>query len=115
MAKTEGPLLSVAAHGSIAKIVSYQSRKHYYHVHKKATPKNPRSTAQIADRLLFAAAVARWKTLSQEDQNIYNALSSQYGNIPGFNVYIKLTKASGKYTVKFGGAKFGENAKFGGP
>jgi len=115
MAKTEGPLLSVRAHGSIGNILTFQGRKHFQHSHKKALPTNPRTPAQIADRLLFANAVAGWQALTTEQKQVYNNMSAQYGNIPGFNIYIKLNKGVVSYTTKFGQAKFGANAKFGGP
>lgn len=115
MAKTEGPLFSVKAHGSIGGVLTYQGRKHFQHSHKKALPKNPRTAAQIADRLLFANAVAGWQALTPAQKQVYNDKSKQYGNIPGFNIYIKLHKGVISYTTKFGQAKFGANKKFGGP
>jgi len=115
MAKTEGQLLSERAYGTIGNILTYQGRKGFRHTHRKSTPRNPKSAAQVADRLLFANAVAGWQALTTEQKQVYNAMSAQYGNIPGFNVYIKLNKGVITYRTKFGQSKFGENAKFGGP
>jgi len=115
MAKTEGQLLSLSASGTLGKVLTYQGRKGFRHTHRKSTPRNPKSAAQIADRLLFANAVAAWQELTTEQKQVYNDMSAQYGNIPGFNVYIKLNKGKIDYAVKFGQAKFGANAKFGGP
>ena len=115
MAKTEGQLFSLKAYGSIGNVLTYQGRKGFRHTHKKALPTNPKTSAQIADRLLFANAVAGWQALTTEQKAVYNAQSKQYGNIPGFNIYIKLNKSVVKYTTRFGQAKFGANAKFGGP
>lgn len=115
VAKTEGQLLSVRASGSIGKILTYQGRKGFRHTHKKATPYNPKTSAQIADRLLFANVVAGWQTLTDEQKQVYNALGPEYGNITGFNVYIKLNKDRAQYWTKFGEAKFGATKKYGGP
>ncbi len=115
MAKTEGQLFSLKASGSIGGILTYQGRKGFRHTHKKAVPTNPRTPAQIADRLLFANAVAGWQALNPAEKQVYNDMSAQYGNIPGFNIYIKLNKGVVSYTTKFGQAKYGTNAKFGGP
>ena len=115
MAKTKGQLFSLKAYGTLGNVLTYQGRKGFRHTHKKALPTNPKSPAQIADRLLFANTVAAWQGLTQEQKQVYNAMSVQYGNIPGFNVFIKLTKAKIQYWTKFGQAKFGANKKFGGP
>jgi len=115
VAKTEGQLFSLKAYGTIGNVLTYQGRKGFRHTHKKALPTNPRSPAQIADRLIFAGAVAAWQGLNAEQKQVYNDMSMQYGNIPGFNVYIKLYKLKRKYWTKYGQAKFGKNKKFGGP
>jgi len=115
MAKTEGQLFSLKAMGTIGNVLTYQGRKGFRHTHKKALPTNPRTPAQIADRLLFANAVAEWQELNAAQKKVYNDMSARYGNIPGFNIYIKLNKGVVTYTTKFGQAKFGANAKFGGP
>ena len=115
MAKTEGQLLSVRAYGTIGNILTYQGRKGFRHTHKKATPRNPKSAAQIADRLLFANVVSIWQDMTTEQKQVYNNMSAQYGNIPGFNVFIKLNKSKAQYWTKFGQAKFGATKKFGGP
>lgn len=114
MAKTEGQLFSVRAYGTIGKILTYQGRGGYRHTHKKAIPKDARTPAQLADRQAFATAVAGWHNLTDEQKAVYNALGPKYGNITGFNVYIKLNKTPAVVTSKYGGAKFGTNAKFGG-
>ena len=114
MAKTKGQLFSVRAFGTIGNILTYQGRTGFRHTHKKAVPTNPRSPAQIADRLLFATAVAGWQDLTTEQKQVYNDKSKQYGNIPGFNIYIKLNKGVVITYTKYGQAKFGANKKFGG-
>ncbi len=115
MAKTEGQLFSLKAMGTIGGVLTYQGRKGFRHTHKKALPTNPRTPAQIADRLIFANAVAGWQTLSPAEKESYNVLGPQHGNIPGFNVYIKLYKLRFRYRTKYGQAKFGKIKKFGGP
>ena len=115
MAKTKGALFSLQAQGTIAGILTYQGRKGFRHVHLKATPHDPKTTAQLADRAAFATVVAAWQALSDSEKKAYDVLGPKYGNRPGFNIYIKLNKAEVGYWTKFGQAKFGMNKKFGGP
>lgn len=115
MAKTKGQLLSLRAYGTLGNVLTYQGRKGFRHTHRKATPRNPRSAAQVADRVLWANAVAAWRKLTTAQKNYYEDLSEQYGNIPGFNVFMKLEKNYAGYWTRFGEAKFGATKKFGGP
>lgn len=115
MAKTEGQLLSLRAYGTLGDVLTYQGRKGFRHTHKKATPRNPRTTAQVADRVAFAGAVSTWQGLTDTEKQAYNDLGTKYNNIPGFNVFIKLNKGNTIYWTKFGESKFGATKKFGGP
>lgn len=114
MAKTEGQLFSLRAAGSIGGVLTYQGRKGFRHTHRKSTPRNPKTAAQVADRLLFAQVVAVWQDLTDEQKAVYNAMGPDHGNIPGFNIFISLYKSKVQHWTKFGQAKFGENKKFGG-
>jgi hypothetical protein len=59
--------------------------------------------------------VAGWQGLTEDEKDEYRALSKYYNNNPGYNIYITLYLNIAKYWAKFSWAKFGHNAKFGGP
>jgi hypothetical protein len=64
-------------------------------------PFNPRTPAQVAVRLIFAAVSARWRTLTQEQRNVWIAVAStkksRYrlgcGPLTGFNYFVKINVA----------------------
>lgn len=115
MAKTKGGLFSVHAHGTIGGLLTYQGRKQFEHVHRKPTPKDPKTSGQTTGRINFADVVAMWHRISDADKAIYNSLGYKYGNIPGFNVFIKLNIGNINYWAMFGEGLYGEHYKFGGP
>jgi hypothetical protein len=62
-------------------------------------PFNPRSPAQTGVRGVFATVSARWRTLTQEQRDLWIAVAStmktkprldQCGVLPGFNLFIKV-------------------------
>ena len=115
MAKIKGGLFSISARGSIADLITFQGRKHFEHVHKKPTPKNPQTTTQTANRTKFKETVATWHLLTSEEKQAYNIIGHKFGNIPGFNAFIKLSFGTTTYWTRYSEDKFGANKKFGGP
>lgn len=115
MAKTEGPLFSIKARGSIANILTYQGRRFFDHVHKKAKPRNPQSAIQEANRADFADAIDTWHLLTEAEKETYKELGKTKNNIPGFNAFISINKGKTEYWTKFGACLFGDICKFGGP
>jgi hypothetical protein len=62
-------------------------------------PFNPRSPGQVAVRGNFTAVSARWRTLSQQQRDVWIAVAStmkskprlsQRGVLPGFNLFVKV-------------------------
>jgi hypothetical protein len=62
-------------------------------------PVNPRTPAQVAVRLIFAAVSARWRTLTQQQRDIWIAVArtkksrlrlGQCGPLTGFNYFVQL-------------------------
>ena len=62
-------------------------------------PYNPRSPAQVAVRGNFRAVSARWRTLTQEQRDVWIAVAAtmktkprlfQCGELTGFNFFVKL-------------------------
>lgn len=115
MAKIKGGLFSSNPSGSIGNLITYQGRRFYSHVHKKATPKNRRTALQLADRVLFSSAVATWHLLSDSDKSLYNSKTALYNNITGFNIFISTSKGFTIYWIQFNKTQFGMSKKFGGP
>ena len=60
-------------------------------------PFNPRTPAQVAVRGTFGAVSARWRTLTEEQRNIWCAVARTKwsrprlgrGRFPGFNLFVK--------------------------
>ena len=115
MAKVKGPLLSQRAHGSIGDLITYQSRNIFQNCHRKATPTDRNSPAQISRREIFAAAILVWQSMTADEKEVYNAQGITYNNISGFNVFLKLKQDTAAYWAKFGTVLFGTTKKFGGP
>ncbi len=61
MAKVTGPLLSLGATGTIAKIQTYAKWRGVPYVRRHVVPANPKSTAQVLTRDIFTALGVRWK------------------------------------------------------
>lgn len=61
MAKVTGPMLSLGATGTIAKTQTYSKWRGVAYARQRVIPGNPKTTAQTANRLRFAAASAIWK------------------------------------------------------
>lgn len=61
MAKTQAPLLSFGAEGTIAKTAVYSKWRGVPYVRQRVIPANPRTTAQQNNRSLFASMRALWK------------------------------------------------------
>jgi len=115
MAKTEGALFSLKARGSLGNVITYQGRRFFQHVHRKAKPFNPNSPGQQRFRTFFAVFVAEWQGLSTAEKAAYDILGEKYDRIPGFNYYLRSRLLAATYWVKFGKYFFGEHYKFGGP
>ncbi len=61
MAKVTAPLLSFGASGTIAKVQTYASWRGVPYARRHVIPANPRSTAQVLTRDIFANLEMRWK------------------------------------------------------
>lgn len=63
MAKTNAPLLSLGATGTIGKTVTFGSWKGVGYARQRVTPANPRTTAQTATRNVFRSGGQSWRLL----------------------------------------------------
>lgn len=115
MAKTKGQLLSQRAYGSIGNALTYQGRRHFRHTHKKSTPRNPRTTAQVQSRTKFTNAVNLWHKLSEAQKEIYRKAGNADGNILGINELIRKDQDHAASCFQFGQTKKFGQLKFAGP
>ena len=77
----------------------WQRNRYCQYSYPAFIPFNPRSPAQVAVRGVFRAVSARWRTLTQDQRDIWIAVAStmktkprldQCGVMPGFNLFIKV-------------------------
>ena len=115
MAKIDGPLMSVGAHGSIGGVITFQGRKSFNYAHIKRVPPDPQTAVQRHRRAIFASLVAMWQGMNESERQAYEDLSPQYNNNPGYNVFLTIMLTKANYWAKFGWVTFGQDAKFGGP
>ena len=95
MAKATAPLISFEARGKVASQQIYQRSKSRNIAKSYAAPKNPKSTAQVADRLKMANAVESWRRYQQDpDVRQYwtNAANARKGNRTGYNDAVSALK-----------------------
>jgi len=64
MAKLTGPLLSLEARGTMAKILEYQTRHGRGFIRKHQQPTGAPSTRQIGQRAYYLEATQKWQTLT---------------------------------------------------
>jgi hypothetical protein len=77
----------------------WQRNRYCQYSYPAFVPFNPRSPAQTAVRGVFRAVSARWRTLTQEQRDVWIAVAStmktkprldQCGVMPGFNLFIRV-------------------------
>ena len=95
MAKTTAPLISFEARGKVASQQIFQRSKSRNIAKSYASPRNPQSAAQVADRLKLANAVESWRRYQQDpDVRQYwrYFADSRKGNRTGYNDAIAALK-----------------------
>ena len=73
MAKLIGPLMSMSAHGSIGRELTYSERKTVKQVRYQRKQKDIITDLRTAERNVFILGVAAWHTLTQDEQNMWEA------------------------------------------
>ncbi len=81
MAKPDKPLLSLGARGTIADSLTFQKRGRATIARRKPIPTDPESTAQLAQRKIYTAAIATWQALTPEAKEAWR------GVCPGLSPY----------------------------
>lgn len=92
MAKTIMPLMSASASGALAKTVVYMTWKGINDVRKYVIPANPRSTRQVAQRILFENAVDAFHAvaLTAVDLAAWDSYAGTLAKMmSGFNSFVR--------------------------
>lgn len=92
MAKIKFTAFMADARGKLAGTVFSRNRGGAY-VRTKVTPSNPRTSAQLAVRALFAAFSAGWRALSDSQRDAWRAITSEYQRTDQFGDQKTLTGA----------------------
>ncbi len=88
MAKTSGPLLSEAAHGTIGGILTYSKKAIVKQVRFQKKQADVLTAPRVAQRALLTAAVDTWHLLSASEKETWN--KSAVGlHMSGYNLYIQ--------------------------
>jgi hypothetical protein len=90
MAKIEGPLMSIEAHGSIGSRLTFSSRKSGQQVRFQNKQVDTKSAAQINRRKAFFIAKNLWFKISDAQRAKYNNYTIKHRlNITGYNLFIQ--------------------------
>ena len=90
MAKLQSPLLSIDAHGSMGKTLTYSSRYTGPQVRAYHKPNKPITSNQYTQRRITEFLVAHWKGMPTAERDSWNNASKEYGlNIPGYMYFLR--------------------------
>jgi len=88
MAKVTGPLMSLAASGSVAKTVTFATWKGRPYVRNLVKPANPKSDLQVSTRAVMKFLAQNWAGISAADQATWATLAASIV-ASNFNAYTK--------------------------
>jgi hypothetical protein len=110
MAKIEGPLMSIEAHGTIGSRLTFSSRKTGQQVRFQNRQVDTQSSAQETQRSLFNFWRQRWNDLSSADKKTYEdyTIANQL-NMTGYNYYLKTNISTLLLTDDFSGDSLDTN------
>lgn len=72
MVKLTGPLISIEASGTLAKLLTYNQQPRGTTLRKKPQPKHPRTKAQVAVQAALTFVTQQWKNRSQAEQDTWD-------------------------------------------
>jgi hypothetical protein len=87
MAKTNGPLFSLEASGTIGKAITYGKNKGRNFVRVRVTPANPQTAAQTGVRSNFSGLVLLWKANTAALESAFATIATQR-QISSYNAFI---------------------------
>ncbi len=90
MAKTTGPLMSLDAHGSLAKTLTYSRRRSGSQSRKYNKPTGTASAKQRGQRRLTEFLVAQWQSMNDNQKNAWEAAAKASDkNLPGYHYFLR--------------------------
>lgn len=90
MAKTKGPLLSLEAHGSLSKILTYSKKRTGSQARKYNKPTGIPSAKQRGQRRLTEFLVAQWQNMSAGDKATWETNAKASGlNMAGYHYFLR--------------------------
>lgn len=92
MAKTQGPLFSLGASGTVAKLLTFNQSNDTPVARKKPRASTSATTDQQAARADFANAAQAWRALPQAERDTWKSIAAQTGR-PAFAKYFLEWKA----------------------
>jgi len=87
MVKIKGPMLSLAASGTLADAITFASWKGRPYVRERVKPSDPKSGAQLGRRAMFAYLTQQWNLLSDANRATWQAIADELVASP-FNAYL---------------------------
>ena len=70
MAKTKGPLFSIAAHGTLGKCITFITKGKKTHARFQRKQKDYMNEARYLQRIKFKTASVLWRNLTQEQKDL---------------------------------------------
>lgn len=93
MVKTSGPLMSLEAHGSVGKAVTYSTRKGKNVARAHNYPRKKVTGPQWTQRHTIGMITARWQTMTDNDKAVYIASAkNEKDAMTGFNYFVKVAQ-----------------------
>lgn len=88
MARTNGPLFSFDASGTVGKTITFSRWKGRPYVRQRVIPANPKSPLQVSVRAMMKFLSQQWAGLTSPNQATWETLASQ-STISPFNAFTK--------------------------
>jgi len=90
MVKLKGPLMSLGAHGSLDKVLTYAGRKSGHQTRKYSKPTGTASAKQRAQRRLTEFLVAQWQNMTEIQKNTWEAAAKASDKrLAGYHYFLR--------------------------
>lgn len=87
MVRTQGPMMSLAASGTLAKTIVFSNWKGRSYVRERVIPSNPRSGGQVGMRAMFKFLTQDWTNISAANKATWETRADQ-NSVSEFNAYL---------------------------
>jgi len=93
MVKLKGPIMSLEAHGSIGKILTFSERGSGSQTRKYTKPIKAPSAKQRAQRRLTEFLVAQWQNMTENQKDVYEDAAKATGKqISGYHYFLSVAQ-----------------------